>query len=121
MASEDSRWRTQKVRKLVIGLTVACGYLGATTAFFTPPGSTGADGPVSAEVDFTINTCVTVPSVQCTLLIAFTNNQANPTGAGQLLSDLTFVLMNGATELTSPGTLNGSISNGSGGAVKVFD
>jgi hypothetical protein len=84
----------------------------------TASGATGADGPVAATVTFSLSSCIIG---SCSLNIAITNLEANPTAAGQLISDLSFVLANGSTKLTSPGSLSNTISNGSGGSVTVLD
>ena len=79
--------------------------------FVTPTGSTGKDGPVSAEVDFSEN--------GTTLFVSITDDLANPTAAGQLISDLSFVLSGGL----STGSLSNSISStvGSSSPVTVLN
>jgi len=75
------------------------------------------DGNLDATVTFSNVNC----AVACALDITLQNNIANPTGAGQLISDLTFDLLNGGTSLTSVGSLSNTISNGSGGPVTIVD
>jgi hypothetical protein len=75
------------------------------------------DGNLDATVFFTNVNC----AVACALDITLQNNIANPKGAGQLISDLTFDLSDGATSLTSSGTLSNTISDGSGGPVTIVD
>ena len=66
--------------------------------FSTPTGSSTGGGPVNATATFTTND-------NGTITISLTNLQANPTDAAQLISDLDFVLSNGATT----GTLSSSL------------
>jgi len=75
------------------------------------------DGNLDATVTFSNVNC----AVACALDITLQNNIANPTSAGQLISDLTFDLLNGGTSLTSSGTLSNTIGNGSGGPVTIVD
>jgi hypothetical protein len=87
--------------RLFLALAIAISPLSAST-MFTVTGS-DTDGNVSAEADFTIS--------GSDLFIALTDDEANPTSAGQLLSDFNFALQNGSTVLTSPGTLSNTITN----------
>jgi hypothetical protein len=91
------------------------GGLSASTVFHATGNDT--DGNLDATVTFSAVNC----AVGCALDITLQNNIANPTSAGQLISDLTFDLSDGATSLTSPGTLSNTIGNGSGGPVTVVD
>ena len=87
-----------------------------TYTFDTPSNAADGDGNLAAEVDFTLTDAGK-------LYIAITNNVINPGAAGQLVSDLGFVLSNGSTILTSAGTLNNAISGtvGSSSNVTILD
>ncbi|MEO7142540.1 MAG: PEP-CTERM sorting domain-containing protein [Bryobacteraceae bacterium] len=99
--------------KTLIALIVGTGCLSASTIYLTPTGASDGDGPLSAQVAFSLSHCVMSPAA-CTLDIAITNNQASPNAAGQLISDLTFALANGTTELNSPGTLQTTFNSSVG-------
>jgi len=89
----------------------------ASTIFSTAAGTLDSSNePLSASVTFTVQNCVIG---HCDLLIGLTNSQANPNSSGQLISDVSFTLLNGLTALTAPGTLSNTISNGVGGPVTV--
>jgi hypothetical protein len=103
---------------------VGCVY--ADTAYSIPAWYSDKDGSVTGYVDFFLTNCTTGVNASCTLNIAITDTQANPTAAGQLVSGLSFALTNAGTALTVPGTLSGTINNnsngnGTGGAVTVLD
>jgi VPDSG-CTERM motif len=75
-------------------LTVFCVALLATSAAFAgsftfTASGTGSDGPLSASASFTTSAG--------TIDITLNNLLANPTSAGQLISDLTFTLGGGTT------------------------
>jgi len=106
---------------------VVAGCLNASTGTFysIPSGFSDGDGPVSGTVLFGLSNCVTGSSPSCTLNIAITDTEANPKGAGQLLSGLSFLLQNAGTTLPDIGTLSDTINNdsngnGTGGAVTVL-
>jgi hypothetical protein len=74
---------------------------GSSISYFTAAGAqSAADGPVSAQADFTTADDGTVTVVLTDLL-------ANPTSIGQALSDLSFTLSTGQTV----GTLSSSSAN----------
>lgn len=75
----------------------------AMITYITPPGSTSGGGPVNASATFTTGAG--------TLSITLTDLQANPTDVAQLISDLDFVLSNGAT--------TGTLSSSSGQEITV--
>jgi len=91
----------------------------ASLIFTTPANSSGANGPLSGSVEFTVFNCVVNPTVQCDLNIAITNSQTNITSIGQAISDVSFTLLNGQNALTTAGSLSNTITDGSGGAVTV--
>ncbi len=93
------------MRQLGLIFTLVAASMSAAT-IFTVTGSDG-DGNVSGTADFTIS--------GSDLFVAITNSEANPTAAGQLISDLKFpVLENGTTVLTSTGTLSSTITDDGG-------
>jgi hypothetical protein len=71
--------------------------------FVTPAGSTTSGGPVSASATLTTGAG--------TVSITLTDLQANPTDVAQLISDLDFVLSNGAT--------TGTLASSSGQQINV--
>jgi hypothetical protein len=104
-------------RRLLGVLAITAGCLSASTVYNISSGASDKDGPLSGNVAFFLTNCGT----SCILNIDITNTEANPTAAGQLISGLSFVLMNAGTVLPSAGTLSSTISNGSGGGVTVLD
>jgi hypothetical protein len=76
--------------------------------FVTPSGATTSGGPVDASATFVTN-------ADGTLDITLTDLQANPTDVAQLLSDLSFVLSNGATSGTIASSSGQEITVNSGG------
>ena len=95
--------------------TAMCLFVPAASAtpmtFQTPGSASDKDGTLDATVTFTI--------LNSNLYIGITNNEANPKAAGQLISDLSFVLSGGLTA----GSLSSSISStvGSSSSVSVLD
>jgi hypothetical protein len=84
----------------------------------------GSDGPVGGSANFYLSDCVTGPTSSCSLNIAITSSVVNPTSAGQLISGISFQLLNAGTSLAATGTLSDAINNnsngdGTGGAVTV--
>jgi hypothetical protein len=75
--------------------------------FVTPSGATTSGGPVDASATFVTGAG--------TLDITLTNLQANPGNVAQLLSDLSFVLSNGATSGTIASSSGQEITVGSNG------
>ncbi len=108
-------------RRLSIVFSLVAGCLNAGPMYSIPAGYSDTDGAVSGDVIFSLTGCGAVPTPSCTLNIFITDTEANPTGAGQLISGLSFALLNAGTTLPETGTLSGTISNGSGGAVTVLD
>ena len=90
--------------KFILGLSLAAGSLSASS-MYTVTGS-DTDGNVDAQATFTIS--------NGDLFVALTTEEADPMAAGQLISDFSFVLQNGTTVLTSPGTLSTKITNDGG-------
>jgi hypothetical protein len=108
------------MRKLLAVFAILAGCLHANTAFSIPTGYSDSDGPVTGNVSFTLSSCVTGPSASCTLNIFITDTEVPTGGDAQLISGLSFSLMNNGIALTAPGTLSNTISNGSGGAVPLL-
>ncbi len=111
---------------LALGVFLCGGCLQAGTVWSIPNGSHDTDGDVAGYVDFFVTDCVTGATSSCTLNIAITNTEVNPKAAGQLISGLSFELLNAGTELPSTGTLSNTINNnsngnGTGGAVTVMN
>jgi MYXO-CTERM domain-containing protein len=111
---------------LTLGLFLGGGCLQAATAWSIPAGASDSDGAISGYANFYISDCVTGPTSSCTLNIAITNTQVNPNAAGQLISGLSFQLLNAGTALPATGTLSNAINNnsngdGTGGAVTVMN
>jgi hypothetical protein len=77
--------------------------------FTTAAGAHDGDGNLSATVTFTFS--------GTTLYVTMTNNQANPGAAGQLLSDLSFVLSGGV----DAGSLSNNISSMVGTSTPVTE
>jgi hypothetical protein len=82
------------------------------------------DGAVSGYANFYLSDCVTGAVDSCTLDIAITSTQVDPRAAGQLISGISFSLLNAGTSLAATGTLsdtinNNSNGNGTGGAVAL--
>jgi hypothetical protein len=63
--------------------------------FVTPANSSTEGGPVQDQVVFVVGSGLSVPVG--TIQVTLTNQQANPTDVGQLLSDLSFTVSNGST------------------------
>jgi MYXO-CTERM domain-containing protein len=110
----------------VLGIFLCGGCLQASTAWSIPAGSHDNDGALSGYVNFYLSDCVTGPTSSCTLNVAITNTQVNPKAAGQLISGLSFQLLNAGTSLPATGTLSDTINNnsngdGTGGAVTVMN
>jgi hypothetical protein len=101
--------------RLLGALTTLAGCLGASTIYSIPSGFSDTDGTVTGNVAFSL-----LCAASCTLSLDVSNTEANPTGAGQEISGLSFVLKNGSTVLT-PGTLSSTTSNGAGGPITVLD
>ncbi len=79
----------------------------STITYMTPTGSTVTDGAVSAQAMFTTGTGM--------LTITLSDLLANPTSAGQLVSDLQFTLspsVTGTTSLTSSSAQEVTIASG---------
>src|SRR6185312_8954518 len=111
---------------LVLGVFLCGGCLHASTAWSIPAGAHDSDGALAGYVNFYLSDCVTGPTSSCTLNIAITNTEVNPTSAGQLISGLSFQLLNAGTSLPATGTLSDAINNnsngsGTGGAVTVMN
>jgi len=118
--------RFAPLRRALLVFGVLAGSLSANSIYVIPSGFTDSDGPVSGSAVFSVSDCVAGVNPSCTLNIAITDTQANPTGAGQLISGLSFQLLNAGTPLSGTGTLSGSINNdsngdGTGGAVTVVN
>jgi hypothetical protein len=100
-------------KPLLIILTVVLAAVRAPAAnadsitFVTPSGATTSGGPVDASATFVTGAG--------TLAITLTDLQANPTDVAQLLSDLSFVLSNGATSGTIASSSGQEITVNSGG------
>jgi MYXO-CTERM domain-containing protein len=109
----------------ILGAFLCGGCLQASTAWSVPTGAQdSANEAVAGYANFYLSDCVTGPTSSCTLNIAITNTEANATSAGQLISGLSFQLLNAGTSLPATGTLsdainNNSNGNGTGGAVTV--
>ncbi len=99
-------WKMPGLLALVAAVSFAAPIV-SLGQFGTPAGSTGKDGAVAAVVGFSEN--------GTTLFISVTNDEANPTAAGQLVSDLSFVLSGGLTA----GSLSSSISSSVGSSSPV--
>jgi MYXO-CTERM domain-containing protein len=100
------------------------GCLQASTAWSIPAGAHASDGDLAGYASFYLSDCVTGPTSSCSLNIAITNTEVNATSAGQLISGLSFQLLNAGTSLPATGTLSDAINNnsngdGTGGAVTV--
>lgn len=98
----------------------------AATAWSILSGASDSDGALAGYANFYLSDCVTGPTASCTLNIAITNTEVNPKSAGQLISGLSFQLMNAGTALPATGTLSDTINNdsngnGTGGAVTVVN
>jgi hypothetical protein len=89
---------------------------GEASTVYTFTGSAGGDSE-NATVEFTLSNCVTAPSTSCQLDIVITNLVTSPGDAGQGIIGLSFNI----ASLTTAGTLNSTITNGSGGAVPEID
>lgn len=114
------------IQRLLAGAVLCAGALSANSIYSIPAGATDKDGALSGYATFYLSNCVTSPVTTCTLNIAITNTQANPTAAGQLISGLSFDLENNGVTLSGTGILsdainNNSNGNGSGGAVTVLN
>src|SRR5579863_8599365 len=94
--------------RFFLGVSLAVGSLSAAS-IYTVTG-TDSDGNVDAQAVFTIANIGGVND----LFVGITNEEASPTAAGQLVSDFSFVLQNGSTVLTSPGTLSTTITDDGG-------
>lgn len=110
----------------ILGVLLCGGCLHAATAWTVPAGASDKDGAISGYANFYISDCVTGPTSSCTLNIAITNTQVNPKSAGQLISGLSFQLLNAGTSLPATGVLSDAINNnsngdGTGGAVTVMN
>lgn len=115
-----------KLSGFVLGVLLCGGCLHAATAWSVPVGASDSDGAISGYANFYISDCITGPVSSCTLDIAITNTQVNPKSAGQLISGLSFQLLNAGTSLPATGTLSNVINNnsngdGTGGAVTVMN
>jgi hypothetical protein len=109
-----------------MGIALCGGCLHAATAWSIPAGAHDKDGDLAGYVNFYLSDCVTGPAASCSLNIAITNTEVNPKAAGQLISGLSFQLLNAGTALPATGTLSDAINNnsngdGTGGAVTVID
>lgn len=110
----------------VLSVFLCGGSLHAGTTWSVPAGASDSDGAISGYANFYISDCVTGPTSSCTLNIAITNTQVNPKSAGQLISGLSFQLLNAGTALPATGTLSDVINNnsngdGTGSAVTVMN
>lgn len=107
--------------KVLIISAVAAGCLSASTAYTLPGGSSDVDGAIAGNVEFFVSNC-NGSGANCTLNVEITSTeQVHTGGAGQLISGVSFTLMNAGTDLTALGTVGSTISNGSGGAVTVVN
>src|SRR5215470_10283724 len=93
MKGQTSTWRRITP---AIGITwillMATGLFANSITYVTPTGSTAGGQPVDATATFTTGAGI--------VTITLSNLQANPTSVVQALSDLDFVLSNGATSGT---------------------
>ncbi|HVY92004.1 MAG TPA: hypothetical protein VHA14_04615 [Bryobacteraceae bacterium] len=114
------------ISKLLTAMVLFGGCMYASTAWSIPSGASDSDGALAGYANFYLSDCVTGPAASCTLNIAITNTEVNPKSAGQLISGLSFQLMNAGTALPATGTLSDTINNdsngnGTGGAVTVVN